>query len=103
MVDFLCSHSAVRLLPYRDATERRGSGQREEKRRTNKTPFSSLNLLTSESVPEIVVKPSLFYFVGMCAYTQLYVSEPCALSRFVCTCFCEAKEERENEKSKQKV
>lgn len=50
MVDFLCTQSAVRLLPYRDATERRVSGQREEERRTNKTHFSGLNLLTAESV-----------------------------------------------------
>lgn len=41
MVDFLWSHSAVRLLPYRDATERRVSGQREEKRRSNSSLLKS--------------------------------------------------------------
>lgn len=91
MVYFLCSRSAVRLLPYRDATERRVSGQREEKRRTNKTHFSSLNLLTVESVKKHEHSSahsnqakSAFYWKRV--HTQSYISEPCVSPGSVCTC-----------------
>lgn len=50
IVDFLCSQSVVRLLPYRDTTQRKVCGQREEKRRSDDTRFSSLSLSTAESV-----------------------------------------------------
>lgn len=79
MVDFLCSHSAMRFLPYRDATVRRSSGQGEEKRRTKRDALLKPQLADSESVKssertltarEIAVEPRLSYFVGMCVYTQ---------------------------------
>lgn len=76
MVDFLCSQSVVRLLPYRDTTERKVSRQREEKRRTNKTYFSSLNLLTPESVKSsedssVHSNQAKFLFLLECVHTVI--------------------------------
>lgn len=92
IVDFLCSQSVVRLLPYRDTTQRKVCGQREEKRRSDDTHFSSLSLSTAESVEELSSVESYqdkFLSVSQCVYTViikkvwLLVRVFCALSKNV--------------------
>lgn len=50
IMDFLCCQWVVSLLPYRDATERKACGQREEERRSDDTHFSSLSLSAADLV-----------------------------------------------------